>query len=84
MADTIARRRSQGILAVEMETAALYAFAAARARPVLALAHVSNQLGCVDGDFEKGEDNGAQESIALVKALASAWLQQQRNSVELV
>lgn len=42
------------ILAVEMETAALYAFAAARRRPVLCLAHVTNQMGSVEGDFEKG------------------------------
>ena len=62
-----------GILAVEMEAAALYAFAAACRRPVICLAHVSNQLGCVEGDFEKGEGNGAATSLALVTALAQAW-----------
>ena len=67
-------RRRQGILAVEMEAAALYAFAAARARPVICLAHVSNQLGCREGDFEKGEGNGAGGSLDLVMALAKAWL----------
>ncbi len=77
-ADAIATRRSQGILAVEMEAAALYAFAVACGRPVLCLAHVSNQLGCIDGDFEKGEANGAESSIALVQALAAAWLLQQQ------
>src|SRR5262245_5456790 len=41
-----------GILAVEMEAAALYAFARARDRPVLCLAHVTNQMGLVEGDFE--------------------------------
>lgn len=45
----------------------------ARARPVICLALVSNQLGCIEGDFEKGERNGACESIDLVMALASAW-----------
>ncbi len=58
-AEAIAIRRADGILAVEMEAAALYAFARARARPVVCLAHVSNQLGCIEGDFEKGERNGA-------------------------
>ncbi len=58
-AATIALRRAAGILAVEMEAAALYAFAAACRRSVICLAHVSNQLGCVEGDFEKGEGNGA-------------------------
>jgi uridine phosphorylase len=72
-AATIALRRAAGILAVEMEAAALYAFAAACRRPVICLAHVSNQLGCIEGDFEKGEGNGAATSLALVTALAQAW-----------
>jgi purine-nucleoside phosphorylase len=71
--ETIAARRRAGILAVEMEAASLYAFAAARMRPVVCLAHVSNQLGCVDGDFEKGDHNGAAGSLELVMALAAAW-----------
>lgn len=69
----IARRKAEGLLAVEMEAAALYAFARARRRPVLCLAHVTNQLGCVDGDFEKGDHNGASRSIALASAFARAW-----------
>jgi hypothetical protein len=40
---------------------------------VICLAHVSNRLGCVEGDFEKGHSNGARSSIALVTAIASAW-----------
>jgi len=69
----IARRKAEGLLAVEMEAAALYAFARAQGRPVLCLAHVTNQLGCVDGDFEKGDHNGASRSIALAAAFALAW-----------
>ncbi len=72
-AEAIARRRAQGILAVEMEAAALYAFARACRKPVVCLAHVTNQLGCVDGDFEKGDDNGAHTSLALVRGLAARW-----------
>jgi uridine phosphorylase len=72
-AQTIAARRKAGILAVEMEAAAIYAFGAARKRPVICLAHVSNQLGCVEGDFEKGRGNGAFSSVELVAAIASAW-----------
>ena len=58
-----------------MEAAALYAFASACGRPVVCLAHVSNQLGCVEGDFEKGDGNGVCGSVELVTRLASAWLQ---------
>ena len=71
--ESIASRRREGILAVEMEAASLYAFAAARRRPVICLAHVSNQLGCIDGDFEKGDGNGAAGSLDLVMALTAAW-----------
>lgn len=65
--------RERGILAVEMEAAALYAFAAARHKPVLCFAHVTNQMGRIEGDFEKGEANGATAALALVHAVAAAW-----------
>ena len=56
-----------------MEAAALYAFAEARRKPVLCFAHVTNQMGQV-GDFKKGEANGATASLALVRAVAEAYL----------
>jgi len=68
-------RRDEGILAVEMEAAALYAFANALCVQSFCLAHVSNRLGCLEGDFEKGDRNGVCESIGLVTTLASAWSQ---------
>ena len=55
----------RGLLAVEMEAAALYAFAAARSRPVICFAHVTNRMGQIEGDFEKGDANGAAEAIAV-------------------
>ena len=69
----VARRRAEGILAVEMEAAGLYAFAAARQKPVLCLAQVTNQLGCVPGDFEKGLLDGAEAALRLIAAVAGAW-----------
>jgi uridine phosphorylase len=71
-AAAIKAAREQGILAVEMEAAALYAFAQARGKAVLCFAHVTNQMGPA-GDFEKGEANGATASLALVHAIAEAW-----------
>ena len=65
--------RSKGLLAVEMEAAALYAFAQARARAVLCFAHVTNQMGRSDGDFEKGEQNGATAAIRLLGRIAESW-----------
>jgi uridine phosphorylase len=69
----IAAGRARNILAVEMEAAALYAFARARGKPVLCLAHVTNQMAVTSGDFEKGEADGAEASLAVVGAVARAW-----------
>ena len=79
-AESVGLRRREGILAVEMEAAALYAFAAARDVPVICLSHVTNQLGCVEGDFEKGDGNGALGSIELITVLAQAIQQCGNNS----
>ncbi len=65
--------RARGILAVEMEAAALYAFAEARGHPVLCFAHVTNQMAVATGDFEKGEADGAKASLAVIAAAARAW-----------
>jgi uridine phosphorylase len=72
-AAAIARARARGILAVEMEAAALYAFAQARQKPVLCLAHVTNRMAVSGGDFEKGEADGAYASLAVIAAVARAW-----------
>lgn len=68
----IAAARAQGVLAVEMEAAALYAFAAATGRAVLCLAHVTNTMAVAEGDFEKGEADGAHDALAVLTAAASA------------
>ena len=62
-----------GILAVEMEAAALYAFAKANGRSVLCFAHVTNQMGRIEGDFEKGIADGAAESLRAIFLAASQW-----------
>jgi len=66
----IAAARDLGALAVEMEAAALYAFAQATGRAVLCFAHVTNQMAQVEGDFEKGEADGSRASLDLVAAVA--------------
>jgi uridine phosphorylase len=71
----IERCRDLGILAVEMEAAALYAFARARGKPVLCLAHVTNQMAVEAGDFEKGEADGAHASLKVIAAVARAWVE---------
>jgi hypothetical protein len=61
------------ILAVEMEAAALYAFARARNRAVLCFAHVTNKMGRIEGDFGKGAADGAEESLRVISLAAGRW-----------
>jgi uridine phosphorylase len=68
----IERASANNILAVEMEAAALYAFARARGRPVLCLAHVTNRMAVDAGDFEKGEADGAHASLTVIAVVARA------------
>jgi uridine phosphorylase len=65
--------KEQGVAAVEMEAAALYAFAEARSKPVICFAHVTNQMAMVEGDFEKGRDNGSHDALELIRLTAHAW-----------
>ncbi len=69
----IAAARARGCLAVEMEAAALYAFAAATGRSVLCFAHVTNTMGRDEGDFEKGEAEGAEAALCAVGAAARVF-----------
>ena len=69
----IERARSEGILAVEMEAAALYTFAEARELPVVCFAHVTNQMGQSEEDFEKGDADGSQDALEVIDAAATAW-----------
>ena len=63
-----------GVLAVEMEAAALYAFATARGVPVACFAHVTNTMGQQSGnDFEKGEAEGTVTALRLIAAAAVAF-----------
>jgi uridine phosphorylase len=69
----IAHGREVGIMAVEMEAAALYAFAEARHKAVVCLAHVTNRMACAEDDFEKGADGGSQDALQVVALAARAW-----------
>jgi uridine phosphorylase len=65
--DAMAKRN---LMAVEMEAAALYAFAQVRRKPVLCFAHVTNQMARIDGDFEKGEADGSHDALQLIAIAA--------------
>jgi uridine phosphorylase len=67
--EAIEAARATGILAVEMEAAALYAFARAAGVSVLCLAHVTNTMGQGGDDFEKGEADGTADALSILEAL---------------
>jgi uridine phosphorylase len=71
-AAAIAAASARGVLTVEMEAAALYAFAQARNKKVLCVAHVTNTMGLAGEDFEKGEANGVTDALTVLAALVAA------------
>ncbi|MDD2239376.1 MAG: nucleoside phosphorylase [Kiritimatiellae bacterium] len=72
-AEAIAFARSETLLAVEMEAAALYALAEAKGYPIICFAHVTNQMGVVENDFEKGESDGNAALVRLVSAIVQTY-----------
>lgn len=68
----VARRRDQGLHVVEMEAAALYAFAEFKAADVVCFAHVTNQMAVAAGDFEKGEHSGAAAALEVIRQTIGA------------
>lgn len=69
--EAIAAAKARGILAVEMEAAALYTFAKACGRRVLCLAHVTNSMGQAGDDFEKGEADGTADALKVLEAIVA-------------
>lgn len=60
---------ARGILAVEMEAAALYAQATALGHDVVCVAHVTNTMAVDGDDFEKGLDDGAHRTLDVIRAV---------------
>jgi len=71
---TITARRGEDLLAVEMEAAALYAFAEACRRRVVCFAFVTNQMAQTGVDFEKGQESGALSALALIRRVVASGL----------
>ena len=69
-ATAIDHARRAGVLAVEMEASALYAYAEARSRDVVCVAHVTNTMATNGDDFEKGEADGTHRTLAVIDAIA--------------
>jgi uridine phosphorylase len=70
----IAYCQLEGILGVEMEAAALYAFAEAKGQHVICFAHITNQMGNIENDFEKGAEGGSLDALQVISQAAKSWL----------
>ena len=66
-AGAIESAKSRGLLAVEMETASLYAFAEATSNFVVSFAFVTNEMAQKGEDFEKGVSGGAINALKLIE-----------------
>jgi uridine phosphorylase len=75
----IASRRAEGIVSVEMESAALLAMGHSIGKPVVCVAHVTNAMATRQDDFEKGGHDAQEEALAVcARALAAVVAHAQR------
>jgi len=72
----ISARRDEGIIAVEMEAAALLAMGTALKKPVICFAHITNAMATRDDDFEKGGDIGNETALKVCATALSVLLEQ--------
>ena len=72
--ELIAARRGEGIIAVEMEAAALLAMAEALGKPVICFAHITNSMATREDDFEKGGDDGHETALKVCAMALSALI----------
>jgi uridine phosphorylase len=70
----IESRRSEGIVSVEMEAAALLAMGLALGKPVTCIAHVTNAMATRPDDFEKGGHDGQEEALDVCRRAVFAAL----------
>ncbi len=48
-------------------------FDRAREKPVICFAQITNRMGSVENDFEKGEAQGSQAALELIDQAAGYW-----------
>lgn len=68
--------KKQNIVCVEMEAAALYGLSAVKNYNIICFAHLTNSMAQFEGDFEKGEELGSIDTMALLSYLLKTLLLQ--------
>jgi hypothetical protein len=62
-----------GLLAVEKEVAALCALSEAKQFKSISFAHVTNQMGQTEGDFDKGQAQSSLTTLRILSQTTAAW-----------
>ena len=68
----IVEAKKLNAVCVEMEAAALYAFAKAKDKNIICFAHLTNTMAQTEGDFEKGEEMGSLDTLDLIRHIIKA------------
>jgi len=63
----ISEAKRMNAACVEMEAAALYAFAKAKNKNIICFARLTNTMAQTKGDFEKGEEMGSLDTLKLIR-----------------
>lgn len=71
-AEIINQMKQSGVDCVEMESAALYAFAQAKEAKIVCIAHLTNSMAQMEGDFEKGEEFGSTDSLKVIHLISNS------------
>lgn len=74
--EQLAQYAEQGVLAVEMQAASLFAFAIARGMPVGMVAHVTNAVDHNQDPFNKGSHTFGQRLLEAMSRASKAYLDQ--------
>jgi purine-nucleoside phosphorylase len=75
-AQELEKYAQQGVLAVEMQAASLFALATARNAAIGVVAHVSNAIDHTGEPFDKGSDA---DGIRILRAICSAGIDAMRS-----
>ncbi len=61
---------------VEMEAAGLYAFAETANQYLVCIAHVTNEMGQTENDFEKGDNNGSNAAMNILDKIIKIFVEE--------
>lgn len=77
----VEKMKAANVHVVEMEAAALYAFAKVKNKKVICFAHITDSMAQNEIDFEKGLENGSISSLEIVYITAKSLLKTEGQTI---